>query len=267
MALLLCLCLVNVTRAQGRGRFPRANRLLAALDLNGDGQLTEEEIRAAAKSLKTLDRDEDGELTSSELGSPTLGRPGSGGTQRLSRAGLKVGDPLPKLTVFDARGREFPLGELKGDYTVLFAKGAYFDKRMRPLAMVNDAESPLADPLRSIGFGPDEVNRILHQFCGHLIQQWSDVTLAAVEEKGPSFFKRSPQAYFMYNIQKAASGARTPPDWWLDLRKSESRVQAKFGGQNAKARICSAPTSVGDVLDTLIDGGAVPVAQARAINS
>jgi hypothetical protein len=155
----------------------------------------------------------------------------------------------------------------KGDYTVRFTKGTYFERRMRPPILANEVESPLADPLRSIGFGPDEVSRIVHQFRGHLIQQWSDVTLAALEQKGPSFFKRSPQAYFMHNIQKAALGTRTPPDWWLDLRKNESRVRAEYGGQNAKARIDGTPTTVGDVLNTLIDDGAVPVAQARVINS
>jgi hypothetical protein len=107
----------------------------------------------------------------------------------------------------------------------------------------------------------------LHQFREHLIQQWSDVTLAALEHKGPSFFKRSPQAYFMHNIQNAALGTRTPPDWWLDLRKNESRVQAKYGGENERAQTVGTPPSVGDVLHGMIDDGAVPIAQVRVSNS
>ena len=115
-----------------------------------------------------------------------------------------------------------------------FSRGKYFEKPHAAPEFVNDVESPLADPLRSIGFKPNEVRRILHQFSEHLIQQWSDVTLAAIEHKGPQFFKRSPQAYFMHNVQHAAQGTRTPPDWWLDLRKQESRVQAQCGDESDK---------------------------------
>jgi hypothetical protein len=155
----------------------------------------------------------------------------------------------------------------KGDYTVRFFRGKHLEKRLRPPVSANGVESPLTDLLRSIGFKSQEVRIILHQFREHLIQQWSDVTLAALEHKGPSFFKRSPQAYFMHNIQNAALGARTPPDWWLDLRKNESRVQAKYGGENQRAQTVGTPPSVGDVLHGMIDDGAVPIAQVRVSNS
>jgi hypothetical protein len=38
---------------------------------------------------------------------------------RLARAGLKVGDPLPDARAFDAAGAEFRLRSLRGHYSVL----------------------------------------------------------------------------------------------------------------------------------------------------
>ena len=72
-------------------------------------------------------------------------------------------------------------------------------------------QSPLVEPLRSIGFEPTVIARILSRFRAHDVQVWSDVTLAALERKGRSFFQRSPQAFFMDSIQQAAKGHRTPP--------------------------------------------------------
>ena len=113
-------CLANSAWAQpGRPR-GGASRLLQALDRDGDGELSEDEISAAVRSLRALDRNQDGELSGAEVSSSASpSRPGSSGSQRMARAGLKVGGPLPNVTVFDARGRKTPLGQLKGDYTVL----------------------------------------------------------------------------------------------------------------------------------------------------
>jgi len=62
------------------GRFP--NPLLNALDKDGDGQLSEEEIDLAVASLKTLDRNRDRRLDASELrpnfpGQAPQGAPGA----------------------------------------------------------------------------------------------------------------------------------------------------------------------------------------------
>ena len=124
--------------------------------------------------------------------------------------------------------------------------------------MANRIESTLNEPLRSIGFAEHELQRILHKFDEQLIQQWSDVTLAAQEHKGRSFFKRSPQAFFMHNIQQAALGARTPPDWWVDLRKRESLAQANLGDSDEERERNAKPASVSDVLAGVIEAGLIP---------
>jgi hypothetical protein len=38
-----------------------------------------------------------------------------------------------------------------------------------------------------------------------------------------SFFKNSPQAFFIDNLKEQAAGRRTPPDWWRAVRKEEER--------------------------------------------
>ena len=90
-------------------------------------------------------------------------------------------------------------------------------------------DSPLYDPLRAIGFDAAVIARILARFPIEQIQLWADVTLAAMEGKGPTFFRRSPQAFFMDNIQHAAKAGRTPPDWFWALRKEEERLRAEKG--------------------------------------
>ena len=54
--------------AGGEGRPPQAAiPLMAALDADGDGTVSEAEVAAAAQSLRELDRDGDGRLTAPEL--------------------------------------------------------------------------------------------------------------------------------------------------------------------------------------------------------
>src|SRR5436309_6047800 len=101
-------------------------------------------------------------------------------------------------------------------------------------------DSPLIDPLRSIGFDEPTVRRILHAYPARVIELWADITLAARERNGDSFFKKSPQACFMDNLKAAAGGGRTPPDWWRDLRKQElarereqERAKAELGAESS----------------------------------
>jgi hypothetical protein len=89
-----------------------------------------------------------------------------------------------------------------------------------------------------MGFDRNAVARILKQYKPRLIQEWADITLAAVERK---LIKQSPQAYFTHYIREAAESRTTPPDWWRTLRKQEferdnqspQREQASPGGEDA----------------------------------
>lgn len=65
-------------RPRGPGMGPGA-ALLRALDADGDGKISAEEITGAASALKKLDRNGDGQLTPDELGPPPgAARPGAG---------------------------------------------------------------------------------------------------------------------------------------------------------------------------------------------
>lgn len=46
-------------------------------------------------------------------------RPGSPGSSTLERSGLKLGQKLPDLTIFDDEGGEYRLADMKGKHTVI----------------------------------------------------------------------------------------------------------------------------------------------------
>jgi hypothetical protein len=109
-----------------------------------------------------------------------------------------------------------------GAYTVQFRRGTYFEKKSPAPSPDSLTGSPLYGPLSAIGFDDASIARIIRKYKPQLIQVWADITLAA-KEKSPGFFKVSPQAYFMDNIDRASRGTRTPPDWWYEHRKEEER--------------------------------------------
>lgn len=109
------------------------------------------------------------------------------------------------------------------DQWVTLYRGTYFAKKTNATAQRSVDESPLHEPLCSIGFSDHEIGGLLKRFSVSLLGQWADITLAAQEQRGASFFKKSPQAYFRDNVNAAAAGRRTPPDWWHDLRREEER--------------------------------------------
>lgn len=108
-----------------------------------------------------------------------------------------------------------------GSYALTLERGPYFERpadatRHSHAALV---DSPLYDPLKAIGFEERMIRWIVKQFARPTVQVWADITLAAMERHGQSFFTRSPQAYFLDNVKEAAQGKRTPPDWWRELSK------------------------------------------------
>lgn len=55
---------------------------------------------------------------------PQQARPGEQGASRegsgsLERAGLKVGQQMPDVTIYDENGEKFPLSRVKGKHAVL----------------------------------------------------------------------------------------------------------------------------------------------------
>jgi hypothetical protein len=65
-------------RSGGRGFRPPPNPLVTKLDVDGDGELSAEEIEGSPAVLESLDANGDGELTSEEFDPEGLGRRGGG---------------------------------------------------------------------------------------------------------------------------------------------------------------------------------------------
>lgn len=116
----------------------------------------------------------------------------------------------------------------KGVFAIKFQRGEYFRRSARRSNSNETNDSPLIEPLASIGFDSAAVARILNEYPHSVLREWADITLAARERFGNAFFKVSSQAYFVNNVKHAAAGIRTAPDWWYDIRKAEERrVQAE----------------------------------------
>ena len=109
-----------------------------------------------------------------------------------------------------------------GSYAARFRRGTYFEKTPVQATTANLSGSPLYEPLKTIGFDDASIARIIRTYRPQVIQVWADITLAAME-RPPGFFKVSPQAYFIDNVEQASRGTRTPPDWWYEHRKEEER--------------------------------------------
>jgi hypothetical protein len=108
-------------------------------------------------------------------------------------------------------------------YSVRFNRGPHFLKNDSPVTVAQMTDSPLYEPLHTIGLDDATIRRILCTYDSRLIAECADMTLAAKERKGGKFFTKSPQAYFVDNLREQAAGRRTPPDWWRELRKEEER--------------------------------------------
>lgn len=114
----------------------------------------------------------------------------------------------------------------KGSYAVQFRRGPYFERAAEPgsaTAPLHLTDSPLYDPLKTIGFPDARIRAILRAYKASTIRLWADITLAKLERDGRKGFTSSPEAYFLDNLKHAAVGKRTPPDWWRDLIKREEK--------------------------------------------
>ena len=78
----------------GPGGFMRMFPVMTALDSDGNGEISPEEIKGAVAALKKLDKNKDGKLTEDEL-RPNFGGRGGASGQRPSRGGESRGGQRP----------------------------------------------------------------------------------------------------------------------------------------------------------------------------
>ncbi|WP_425618701.1 EF-hand domain-containing protein [Anatilimnocola sp. NA78] len=110
-------------RTEGRGE--NGPPLVRALDTDGDGEISAEEIAAAAKSLAKLDKNGDGKLTREELGPPPGMREGAGASPRPEgNAGAFAAQFIARLKEADKNGD----GKLSKDEAPDSLKEKTFDR-------------------------------------------------------------------------------------------------------------------------------------------
>lgn len=115
----------------------------------------------------------------------------------------------------------------KGRYAVRFERGPYFDN---PIAHEQGEKrtadlGPLAEPLATIGFTPQQIRGIAKKYSRKLVEVWSDVTLRKIERDGLKSFRRSPQAFLLDNLKHAARKERSLPDWYREERKAAEKAR------------------------------------------
>ncbi len=140
-----------------------------------------------------------------------------------------------------------------GDWSVVLERGRYFQQRASDQARA--ITSPIDEQLQRIGFDDRAVRWLNRTISFAILREWSDITLAALEKHGRSFFRKNACAYFLDNVKAAAQGTRSPPDWWHELRKQEldftprrQKKQRKSPGQGA-----SFPAPTGSLFDQVRD--------------
>jgi len=109
----------------------------------------------------------------------------------------------------------------KGVFTVKMYCGPTFH-RVTEIAHGSVQDSPLYEPLAAIGFDTASIARIIKRYPSRLVQLWSDITLAAVEQRR---IEQSPQAFFHYYIKRATADNGTPPDWWREIERKRRRQE------------------------------------------
>lgn len=164
-------------------------------------------------------------------------------TKTLSQKCRKALDRLANSGIVKPSS-QFITGKRGGKFSVRVERGAYFATRAEFKLAKDLSSSPLYEPLVAIGLEESAIRRFVRDFDPVLVQEWADITLAAMERKGKHFFRRNPQAYFVDNVQKAAQGNRTPPDWWQELRHSENR-------ERRVGQVVS-PTPVGEIITQVL---------------
>lgn len=124
-----------------------------------------------------------------------------------------------------------------GDYRLRAVRGAYFEERRRTAAVFDPTDNPAWDPLIELGFDAAAARRLLKRYPQRLISEWIDITQAARERFGARFFRKSPMAYLVDSLGKAASGTRTAPDWWREVSRERSAADFATTSADVLSRI------------------------------
>ena len=134
----ICVSDLSAQRPGGqRGQEPRSRMagmlkmmpIVSALDENGDGEISAEEIENSVAALKALDKNGDGVLKSDEL-QPDMSRmrssQGQRGGQSRSAGGLKIGEVAPTFKLKSLDGKSVTdLADFKGKKPVVLFFGSY----------------------------------------------------------------------------------------------------------------------------------------------
>ncbi len=136
---------------------------------------------------------------------------------------VKVNKCLRRLVELQVLGEAAVFRGKPGNYFVRMTRGNYFSERPKLAAVIPAADSPLFEPLLTIGFEEDAASRLIRRYPQRLLAEWLDITQAAQERYGSQFFRKSPMAYYVNSVSHAASGTRTAPDWWLEMKRAETQ--------------------------------------------
>ncbi|MGE3239515.1 MAG: hypothetical protein AB7G28_01180 [Pirellulales bacterium] len=147
--------------------------------------------------------------------------------QKVKRAVLRLAEHGIVNIPRHVATRDLFITREDGSCILRLRRGPSFRKNRSDAARESLAALSIYEPLRAIGLDDAAVGWVAKNFRHGLVQQWADVTLAAQERHGASFFKKSPQAYLIDNLREAAAGGRTPPDWWwAHKREEEQRAES-----------------------------------------
>lgn len=192
---------------------------------------------------------------------------GFSSTLSTREAKAKVTRCLAKLTELHVLSDAEVFRTSPGRYFVRMSRGPYFATKAKREYTPTPLDSPLFDSLVSIGLEEDAAARLIRKYPAKLLSEWVDITQAAKERFGVGFFKKSPMAFLVDSVAKAATGTRTAPDWWLDLKRDEaqrhemskeakvmfSRIRAEIFGAAAAEVEDATPTRSNSSLVKLAD--------------
>lgn len=141
---------------------------------------------------------------------------------------VKVSRTLRRLEAVGViQGSQIQGSQIQGvaprQFTVTFERGSALNTKA--VRKTDGIESPLIGGLLALGFDRDSASSLVRRYPRKLVALWTDITQAALERFGRKHFRKSPMAYLVDSLSKAAQGIRTPPDWWQEARKAEQNSE------------------------------------------